>query len=158
MEKMLALAEKEGIAVEYADFRLPLLGVYFAKEKLPPVIALNENIIDNRVLLRSVMAEELGHYFTLVGVCMPAPCYDATDRLQHIATGRMEYKALKWAANYLIPGDKLKQAAELGITGQQEIADYFEVMPYIAELKLRLWEAELDNDRHHKTKKHPPKK
>lgn len=54
-----------------------------------------------------MLAEELGHHFTSAGFGIPKQFYNYSERL--VITG-IEYKALRWAANYLIPENDLLDA------------------------------------------------
>lgn len=92
---------------------------------------------DDRPLLRSVIAEELGHHFTSVGNCLPKEFYNYSAR-QHV--DKAEYKALRWAANYLISDDPLLDAFTDGIDGVSTLAEYFMFTPEIANLRLKLFD------------------
>jgi hypothetical protein len=97
MEGMITLAESEHIKIDYYSFNDPLKGIYFVKQSLPPVIGLDYSLQNDLPLLRSVLAEELGHHFTNVGNCIPRQFFSAR---QHI--DKAEYKALRWAANWIV--------------------------------------------------------
>lgn len=66
----------------------------------------------------SVLAHEYGHCATGATHALSSPL-DLID--QH------EYKADKWAAHYLIPPDKLRQAVEEGYTEPWELAERLNV-------------------------------
>ena len=66
----------------------------------------------------SVLAHEYGHCATGATHAVSSPL-DLID--QH------EYKADKWAAHYLIPPDKLRQAVEEGYTEPWELAERLNV-------------------------------
>ena len=97
---MYEIAQQEDIIVEFFNFAQPLEGIYIVNSDLPIVIGLNSSLKNNTPLLRSVMAEELGHHFTSVGSCVPQQFYNYNYRCR---INKCEYKALKWAALYLIP-------------------------------------------------------
>lgn len=137
MEGMLTIAERERIKVDYFAFHEPLKGIYYVEQNMPPVIGLDHSLHDDIPLLRSVMAEELGHHFTSVGNCIPKEFYNYTAR-QHI--DKTEYKALRWAANYLISDDALLDAFRDGLDGISTLAEYFMVTPEIVKLRLKLFE------------------
>jgi len=137
MEGMLTIAEKEHIKIDYFAFHEPLKGIYYVEQNMPPVIGLSHSLHDDIPLLRSVMAEELGHHFTSVGNCIPKEFYNYTAR-QHI--DKAEYKALRWAANYLISDDDLLDAFRDGLDGISTLAEYFMVTPEIINLRLKLFE------------------
>ncbi len=137
MEGMLDIAESEQIKVEYFSFNDPLKGIYYVEAGMPPIIGLDYSLNDSIPLLRSVMAEELGHHFTSVGICMPKEFYNYAAR-QHI--DKAEYKALRWAANYLISDDALLDALREVLDGVSTLAEYFMVTPEIVRLRLKLFE------------------
>jgi len=137
MEQMLAIADQQNIVVEYFDFSPPLERIYLEEKAMPPAIGLNCSLHDDIPLLRSVMAEELGHHFTTVGMHTPREYYNYTDRLR---IDRCEHKALQWAANYLIPDQQLRTAFHEGIDTVSTLAEHFLVTPEIVRFKLRLFE------------------
>jgi Zn-dependent peptidase ImmA (M78 family) len=136
MEGMLDLAEREHIKIDYYSFENPLKGIYYVEEGMPPVIGLDYSLKNNLPLLRSVMAEELGHHFTSVGNCIPREFYNYSAR-QYI--NKAEYKALRWAANYLIPDSLLLDAFHDCIDTAAELAEHFMVTPEIVNLRLKLF-------------------
>jgi hypothetical protein len=58
----------QGIEVYWWRFHPSILGLYWAPRDLPPIIGLNRAIEHDTPLLRTVMAEELGHHFTTSGM------------------------------------------------------------------------------------------
>jgi Zn-dependent peptidase ImmA (M78 family) len=136
MEKMLDLAYKENILVEKFDFAPPLRGIYMCQPDSRPIIGLDVKL-NSVVEERSIMAEELGHHFTSVGYCVNRQFYNYSTRL-HIS--KIEYKALRWAANYLISDDDLLDAFKDGIDGISSLAEYFMVVPEIVRLRVKLFE------------------
>lgn len=135
---MLQLAEDEGIIVEYFDFTPPVRGIYCAGQDTPPVIGLDNSLIHDSPLLRCVLAEELGHHFTTVGSFMPRQCYNHSDRL-HIS--KIEFKAMRWAVNYLMPDDDLLDAISSGLYEPWELAEHFNVIEEFARFRLKLFAA-----------------
>lgn len=132
---MFALADSEGITVDFIDFAPPINGLYYADTGLPPAIGIASRIENNQALLRCVLAEELGHHFTSVGNHLPKECYNNSDRLR---VSKIEYKAMKWAAQYLIPLDKLYSCFHEGIVTIWELAEYFTVTEDMVRFRLRL--------------------
>jgi hypothetical protein len=57
----------ESISVRWWDFHPSILGLYWHPLTKSPIIALNNRIEHNSPLLRTIMAEELGHHFTTTG-------------------------------------------------------------------------------------------
>lgn len=130
-------AEANGIRVEYWDFAPPLEAVYWSAPELgiPPVIGLSRSLFSCRAHFRTVLAEELGHHFTSARDGLPKTFFHYKDRLE---VKREEYRALKWAANFLIPQDKLREAVKKGIREDWELAEHFEVDECLVIFRKRL--------------------
>lgn len=132
---LIALAYDEGIKVEYWDFEPPLEGVYWKHPGLPPVIGLARSLFGNRRHFRTVLAEELGHHFTTTGNHVWEVCFHYSDRLN---ASRTEYRARKWAAERLMPADKLLEALKRGMIETWQLADHFEVDEELVKMRLAL--------------------
>lgn len=100
-----------------------------------PVIGLAKTLSANRAHFRTVLAEELGHHFTTVGDQFPKTFFHYADRLM---ISKEEYKALKWAAEFLIPMDKLFEVVGDGPTEFWEMAERLEVDQSLVEFRLKL--------------------
>lgn len=124
LRQMYEIAEDQGINIRWCDFVPPIRGMYWAPGDVPPVIFLDNSLEKNTPLLRSVMAEELGHHFTLENNCLCRTYFNCRDKL---ALSRAEFRAWKWAANYLMPVGRLKKAIRNGCREVWELADYFNV-------------------------------
>ena len=134
MDKLFAIAENEGIIIEYFPLKTPLYGVYLCSPGSPPVIGLSTNISTNRKR-RCILAEELGHHFTTVGECIPHEFYHHNTRSN---IDRAEHKALQWAAKQLLPKDKLIHAVESGIVAPWDLTEYFNVTEDMTRFRLKL--------------------
>lgn len=137
--ELLKLAEKKGIIVEYWDFEPPLEAVYMTVPSVPPVIGLSPAICSSTTYFRTVLAEELGHHFTCVGKLIPQTHFHYRNRLD---VSRAEYRALRWAANYLMPKRRLLWAIRKGIREPWELAEYFNVTEGIVKFRLNLLDRE----------------
>jgi len=133
--ELFALAKKECIAVWWWDFAPPVKGLYWAPPGLAPLIALDHSLTHNNSLLRTVLAEELGHHFTTADDCL---CRTYCNYRSRIFVNKAEYQALKWAAEHLIPADQLAQAVGRGPLERWELAEYFDVTEEMVEFRLRL--------------------
>ncbi|WP_278279260.1 ImmA/IrrE family metallo-endopeptidase [Syntrophomonas palmitatica] len=109
--------------------------MYFHEEGKPPTIALSERLSEGSSLYRCVLAEELGHHFTSAGNLLPSRYF---YRLWRSNISRGEYKARKWAAETLIPRQKLKAALAAGARETWELAEEFGVTCEIVQLRLSL--------------------
>lgn len=137
MNKLLALAAQEGIIVEEFSLVKPLLGIYMCRTETPPVIGLSKSIHTSRER-RCIMAEELGHHFTTVERCIPKEfsCYSTRMNIS-----RAEYRALRWAADFLIPENNLLDIISQGLYEPWELAEYYNVTEQFANFRLRLFGA-----------------
>jgi hypothetical protein len=135
MEEMYKLADQEGIEIEWQEFMPPIRGIYWAPAGIPPVIWLDKSLENNAKLLRCVMAEELGHHFTLDRDCLCRTYFNYRDRL---AVSRAEYRAWRWAAEYLIPMGDFKRAIRSGIATKWELSEHFDVTEQMVEFRLGL--------------------
>ncbi len=98
LEKLYDIAEKENIDI--INFKMKNKAIIGCLGN-SYTVGLNYSIIDNSREEKTILAEELGHYY-----------YDATysynSNLQLIS--KQEYKAKKWSYYALIPFEKLKSA------------------------------------------------
>lgn len=135
MEKLLAIAERHRIMVQYYDFIGPIKGFYLAEPNMPAVIGLSNSLKKDTPLLRCILAEELGHHFTTTGQWIPRQFYQSSAKTMIF---RVEHKALRWAAKSLIPRSRLMAAVEMGIVTTWELADYFRVTEDMVRLRCGL--------------------
>jgi len=137
---LIKLAESQGVSIEYWPFKPPLQAVYLLDKRLPrPIIGLSEALFENRRLFRCILAEEFGHHFTSVGHCVSATYFNYSDRLK---VSKAEHQALRWAARYLIPYQKLVNAVRQGIITRWELAEHFDVTEQMVEFRLSLLRTE----------------
>ena len=125
MQHMLEVATKEGINIRWRNFKPSLQGMYWVPTNESPVIFLSNSLEGHTRQMRCVMAEELGHHYTLDRDCICRTYFSYRDRL---AISRAEYRALRWAAKYLMPEDKLKIAINSGLVEGWELAEYFDIV------------------------------
>lgn len=145
MEDLLQLVVEHGIRVFYEDLsaypRL-LLGFY-ALICGVPCIVLDYRLEFNLPLHRSVLAEELGHFFT----CSYMPKLGAwTSYSIQLQMDREEEKALRWACNLLMPEAQFEKAVRgYELAGEapewivKEIADQFTVSAWLVYRRIHLW-------------------
>jgi hypothetical protein len=136
LDAMLQLAKDEAIAVEFFNFIPPVRGIYFTEECLPPIIGLDNSLPHDTPLLRCILAEELGHHFTTVGCYIPREFYNYSDRL-HIS--KIEFKAMRWAAEHLVPENDLLDVIGSGLYEPWEIAEHFTITEDFAVFRMRLF-------------------
>ena len=98
------------------------------------------SIVMNRCLdewgpeYRSILAEELGHHFTSPVEALPRSGIPYYERLQH---DRVESKAVRWAADFLIPTELLlRRIEDCLVSCIQELADALQVTVELMQHKL----------------------
>jgi Zn-dependent peptidase ImmA (M78 family) len=138
MEQLLQLVDQERIALSYFDLSLSprrLYGLYFVAREVPHII-LHKDLEHNLALHRSILAEELGHHFTVPqsNVIVPYTSYS-----MKLALSRDESRALRWACDFLMPDVDFRKAIHSGITNPHDFAEYFVVTPWLVYRKLRFF-------------------
>lgn len=83
---------------------------------IPGAICLDENLLFDGEVERTVMAHDLGH-------CMTGSFYTRND--PDFIRRRMENRADKWAIKKLVPKSKLKLAIQNGYSEVWQLAEFF---------------------------------
>lgn len=96
--ELFALVARAGIELRWARLRPYFNGVYLWEPPKPPYILLDVDLADDPVSLRAVLAEELGHHFTMG------------------ASIGWETRAFWWAVGYLIRDHELRALIRQGAT------------------------------------------
>lgn len=96
--ELFALVAQAGIELRWARLRPYFNGVYLWEPPKPPYIYLDVDLADDPVLLRAVLAEELGHHFT------------------RGASVGWETRAFWWAVDYLVSERELGELLRAGAT------------------------------------------
>ena len=124
IDDLLHLAEKERITIDYWDFVPPLEAVFLSLPNGKAFIGLDKSLKKNIPYMRCVLAEEIGHYYTTVGDHLPVTLFHYAHR---ITLSQAEHKALRWAAEYLMPADEIRMAYAEGLREPWEFAERFDV-------------------------------
>lgn len=130
--QLFQLARKNGVFIEFYNFKSSIEGLYMKLPDNPPIIGLSKNLFVNYAHFRSVLAHELGHHY-LSNKSSPNTLFHSPD-LKIVQYE--EYKAWKWAANHLIPEDKLDNAFRQGIHETRRLAELFEVDEEVVKIRL----------------------
>jgi Zn-dependent peptidase ImmA (M78 family) len=134
------LAEDNDIAIEYVNFtHTNIDAMYIDIPGCYPVIILSKKLFDNRSSLRSVLAHELGHYFTTTKSTIELSAKSEKVYLSYrdrIEMSRAEYRAWRWAANYLIPTNTLEEIYSEDFCEPWQLAEFFDVDESLVEVKL----------------------
>ena len=136
MQHLLEIAEAENIAVEYKRIKSAINGMYLQMPDCQPVIYLSLKVHSDYRLHRCVLAEELGHHFTSSGERIAKKHHSMQDRL---SIDKCEYKALRWAANQLVPENDLLDAITSGVEELWELAEEFDVTEEMMRFRMRLF-------------------
>lgn len=103
-----------------------------------PVIILNELIIPDSPLYRTVLAHEIGHHFTSRGDTIRA-----FTRGGHSLNYREEWRANEWAANTMIPTRGFAAAYHKGVFLDADLAEYFHVTEELVMHKYRVLQSDV---------------
>jgi len=92
---------------------------------------------ENRRLHRVVLAEELGHYYTVPqSNALRFLGYSAFSDNEEIQIDRDEFRAVKWATSFLMPNHRLDQAITDGCRSVYDLAEWFDVTEKFVKSKL----------------------
>lgn len=120
--EIFSLIDELGLELIYKKLPSSVNGVYYEDGDYPMII-INSDISSSSRLLRCVICEELGHYFTCIGSIAGGQLQKGITKLNY---NKYENKALKWATNYLINTKRLLKYICKN-PDIKEIADYFNV-------------------------------
>ena len=111
LNKLYDIAEKENIDI--IDFKMRNKAIIGCIDD-SYTVGINYSNIDNSSEEKTILAEELGHYFT-------SSLYNSNSSLETIS--RKEFKARKWAFKVLAPYEKLKELYKEGCRYNYEFAE-----------------------------------
>ncbi|MCH4891217.1 ImmA/IrrE family metallo-endopeptidase [Acidaminobacter sp. JC074] len=116
--------EEEAILYDYVDLNDKANGMC-VKDGEEYYILLDSHIANDDPLHKTVLAEELGHYYTMIDDPTPKPG-DSYHRKCRI--DKEEEKALRWATSHVIPTNELLDfLAKNKRSTAQDLIDHFEV-------------------------------
>lgn len=132
-DMIFALAHEQHISITLVPLPQKIQGLYSYCETNPQ-IAINQNLSEESPEYRSILAEELGHHFTSSGETHPQTGMAYYNRIQH---DRIESRATKWAADFLIPTELLlRRIEDCSVSCIHELADAFQVTIELMQHKL----------------------
>jgi Zn-dependent peptidase ImmA (M78 family) len=134
--QLLKDAYEQGIVVEYLDFQSQLEAFYFNNPNCPPIIGISKHLFNNLPHFRTVFAHELGHHFTRSKNTLQHAYMHYRDRIE---MSREEYRAMAWAAEYLISEDNINDAFIKGLNQPWDLSEYFAVDLDLVRLRLVLF-------------------
>jgi Predicted Zn peptidase len=121
-EALYDIVEREGINLINWDFVEPVRGIYVRQPSIPPFIGISTAILDIPSAYFSVLAEEIGHHFTIPSNMTSTTCLNYRDRL---SISVLEHKALCWAADFLIDIEDIRSAFAKGYNNYKELSIFF---------------------------------
>jgi len=137
MERLIEVAMQEGIVIiENAPLPKSYLGLYVQEENYKPSASLSKSIYGQRKMERAVLAEEIGHYFTVVEHNVPRYFKKYSDQLKF---SRQEYRAARKGAQLLIYPEEILEAVTHGLEEVWELAEHFDVPEEFMLLRLNVW-------------------
>ncbi|WP_031517065.1 ImmA/IrrE family metallo-endopeptidase [Desulfofalx alkaliphila] len=83
---------------------------------------LNPKLLNDPIMHRCVLAEELGHHITNAASTLLTENGNSQNKIQKLLD---EYRAIVWATNFLVPHDEFTKICKL--LSDDELADYFMV-------------------------------
>jgi len=138
-DEILQLCKELNINLSHASLP-PTMDGFYHSDGCVSIIVIDEKLVNDPVLYRSTLAEELGHYFTTVGNRAPVKFMTYAERNDY---DRCELRAIRWASNFLIKTDYLLEAFRNGsMKHYGDIQDHFKVTEAIAKEKLNSMVAE----------------
>jgi Zn-dependent peptidase ImmA (M78 family) len=135
--ELLKLAYSNGVVIEYFDKPLPYEAFFYQDDGLPPTVFMSKNLFKSVYHYRSVLGHELGHFFTTQGSRSFKPYLTFREQVENDIC---EYRANKWAANYLVPQLQLDKAIREGRTSIWELMDVFRVDEQTMLFRLELYQ------------------
>lgn len=138
------LLDSEDITFSQEKLPQKIRGIYYDDSDDLRSIILNSDLEWTDSMLRTVLAEEIGHHFTETTNIIPQINAPIGDR---ISRSRSEARALTWAANCMVPTSNLLDYIKCNKTAtKEEISEAFNVDPelldmkfYIMSLEHQLW-------------------
>lgn len=134
IKEIYEMIEKENIIYEETNLKnTHSKGIYFKVNNLPPVIAIEESIVNYTAIYISILAEELGHHFTTHGNLLEI----SKDYSEKLIKNKKENISRKWASNFLVSDAEFVQALLDCISNKYEMCDYFNITYEILENKIK---------------------
>lgn len=133
LNEIFCMIDKEKIHLEEGNLnQYSFNGIYLKVPDLPPIIVVEKSIINDRCAYISILAEELGHYFTSLGnLTITSKNYS-----EKLMKNKQEHRAKSWAANFLISDDEFLQALCNCISTSFEICDFFNITNEMLHYKI----------------------
>lgn len=129
LNKLYSLAEKENIKIY--SYYIDNCNGCFLKYKNNNSIALNYKIIDSSSKEKSVLAEELGHYYC---DAIYSPLCTNNELIS-----KQEYKAKKWAFKTIIKPNEIKELYKQGKRSKNEFAEELGVTEDLFEMAFQYY-------------------
>lgn len=133
LNQLLDIAKDENIILEYCDLPDSMGGHMYLLGDFK-FILINNNVLKDKIAHKAVLAEELGHYFTTTKNSIPYKYNSYRDRL---SIDKEEQRALRWAANFLMPTDELlEDITDVYFSSYYDLCEIYDVPDYLAKIKI----------------------
>lgn len=134
LDELLYLIEERNIILEHHAMPESCNGHFYSDESIDLII-INESIVHDKKLYTAVLAEEVGHYFTCIGIHVSKKHMNYRARIE---LDRYEETAMRWACDFLIPTEMLISYIASNISCENdEIANQFDVTSELLNHKFR---------------------
>lgn len=140
MKKLIEIVHQEEIILERnSSLSKSFKGLYYQDPEFTPTIYLSSEIYGNNREERSILAEEIGHYYTTpIGNFLPNYM---TDYRKQLTINAAETRAIRRGGRLLIETDELLDALTHGIEEVWELAEWFCVNEDFMKHRLDSWAA-----------------
>ena len=110
-------------------------GIYINIPLLPaPIIAISPSLaLNNHKKYKSLLSEELGHHFTTGKNLIKK----SENYYEKVSNSKQEYKARRWAADYLISNNDFIDALNNCISNIYNMSEYFDVTEELIKYKIK---------------------
>ena len=133
LEKLYNLADEHKIDIHFFDLKeIGTLGINIEKEGLPHMVLLDNSLKTDDMTHLEVLAHELGHYFTTVGIFIN----NNTIYSDSLEINKSENKANRWACEYLITEKELINLLNDNVVNMDDLAYHLGVSVKILTKRL----------------------
>lgn len=133
LKDIFKIISKEKIILEEINSSI-LDGIYVKYPYTAPIIGVRTGLdTNNNKKYRSILSEELGHYFTTYG---NSTC-TYKNNLEKLNRDKKENLAKYWAANFLISDNEFVDALNKCIVTYSDMAEYFNVTEEMVNIKVK---------------------
>lgn len=132
MENLITLISELGIILETSKVLPKKINGFYYQDEFHNIIVINNHVKSEKEF-RLVLTHELGHYFTSMA---NNPVLSYSHYANIINSHRNEFRAIRWACEYLVPTNSLLDYMKSNTcVTNEEIIDHFEVNESLLQMK-----------------------